>query len=241
MNRKKIIILIFAAILLFFGTYTYNYLTEYMPSLINEKSALENISNVNLIIDEKLIRISPQEKSEIGIIFYPGGKVDYKAYMRLGALISQYGYEVFIPKMPLNFAIFDIDRAKEIMDTNSNIKNWYLSGHSLGGASISEFYKKNKNSVEGIIFLASYPNFDISTEKIKVLGIFASEDGLINKEKREEKLNNFPENSSFVLDGGNHAGFGNYGIQKNDGIAKITEEQQQKITAEKINEFIIKK
>lgn len=241
MNKKKLIVIISIAVFMFFGTYSYRYLTEYMPSLINENTALENIQNVNLKIYDDLIIISPKEKTEVGIVFYPGGKVDYKAYMRLGALISQYGYEVYIPKMPLNFAIFDIDRAKEIIVNNPQIKSWYLSGHSLGGASIAEFYKKNKDFIEGIIFLASYPNFDMSKEKIKVLGIFASEDGLITEEKRNEKLSNFPENSSYIIEGGNHAGFGFYGLQKKDGTAKIDEEKQQKIVAEKIKEFINKK
>jgi len=47
---------------------------------------------------------------------------------------------------------------------------------------------------------------------------------------------NFTE---IVLQGGNHAGFGYYGLQKGDGKADITTEQQQMETAKAIAEFCL--
>lgn len=241
MKKKNIIFVIILATLLTFGTYTYTYLTEVAPSLIDEKIALQDITNVKIEFSEKLIIMEPKEKTDIGIIFYPGGKVDYKAYMRLGSLISQYGYKVYIPEMPFNLAVLGISKAREIMEKNPEIKSWYLSGHSLGGASVAEFYKKNPEGIKGIIYLASYPNFDMSGTDLKTLGIFATEDGLIDKEKRDEKIKNYPKNSEvYLIEGGNHAGFGSYGIQKNDKNASVSGEKQQKIVSEKINEFIKK-
>ena len=37
-----------------------------------------------------------------------------------------------------------------------------------------------------------------------------------------------------VITGGNHAGFGNYGVQKGDGTAAIAAEEQQEITAQMV-------
>ncbi|MCF0238629.1 MAG: hypothetical protein HUK24_08520 [Sphaerochaetaceae bacterium] len=41
----------------------------------------------------------------------------------------------------------------------------------------------------------------------------------------------------FVIEGGNHSGFGSYGHQKGDGISTITKEEQWEITVKQIVEF----
>ena len=41
----------------------------------------------------------------------------------------------------------------------------------------------------------------------------------------------------FCIQGGNHAGYGDYGAQKSDGEADISAKEQQEETAEKIVEF----
>jgi len=48
---------------------------------------------------------------------------------------------------------------------------------------------------------------------------------------------NYIENV-FVIEGGNHAQFGNYGAQKGDGKASITADEQQEKTVEIILKFI---
>jgi hypothetical protein len=47
--------------------------------------------------------------------------------------------------------------------------------------------------------------------------------------------------TELVLEGGNHAGFGCYGVQKGDEIADITSEQQQRDTAQAIADFVAKR
>ncbi len=44
--------------------------------------------------------------------------------------------------------------------------------------------------------------------------------------------------AELCIEGGNHAGFGNYGKQKGDGEAKISSEEQQKQTLEAITQMI---
>lgn len=58
--------------------------------------------------------------------------------------------------MPFNMAIFDADRADEIIDQIPDIKNWYILGHSMGGAMASNYAAKNQDKVDGLILLASY-------------------------------------------------------------------------------------
>jgi hypothetical protein len=57
----------------------------------------------------------------------------------------------------------------------------------------------------------------------------------------ETAKNNLPSGAEFnIIKGGNHAGFGNYGPQKGDGKRTISREEQWRITANLINDFIRK-
>ena len=71
----------------------------------------------------------------------------------------------------------------------------------------------------------------------KVLLIRGSNDTVLNIKKYEEGLKLVPGNArELVIEGGNHAQFGDYGTQSGDGEATITVEEQQKQTAD----FILK-
>ena len=59
-----------------------------------------------------------------------------------------------------------------------------------------------------------------------------SNDGVINR----EKLAAVPD--VITIEGGNHAQFGNYGLQQGDGTATISAESQQSETVAQILQFI---
>jgi hypothetical protein len=66
-----------------------------------------------------------------------------------------------------------------------------------------------------------------------VLTIYGSEDGVLNMKNMEEGRKYLPDHAEeYVIEGGNHAQFGNYGEQKGDGIASISHSEQQNLTKE---------
>ena len=79
-----------------------------------------------------------KQRPKAGLVFYPGGKVDPRAYAPLAYALAQAGVLTIIVPMPDNLAFLGIDRfqnviqADELKDTE--IEQWYLAGHSLGGA-----------------------------------------------------------------------------------------------------------
>lgn len=102
------------------------------------------------------------KKSDVGIIFYPGAKVENTAYLPLLEQITNKGYNCYLLKMPFNMAIFNKNAANKIINQYPNIKHWYICGHSMGGAMASSYVSKNKDKVDGLILLGSYIYGDVS-------------------------------------------------------------------------------
>lgn len=170
---------------------------------------------------------------EDALIFYPGAKVEYTAYLPLVYALAEDGIDCFLVKMPLNFALLGSGKAGDIME-RYEYEHWYLGGHSLGGVAAS-MYTAGRD-LDGLILLASYPTKGVYAP---VLEIYGDRDGVLNMEKRAEADQYLPKDyETFVIEGGNHAQFGNYGEQKGDGEALISREKQQEITVEKIREFV---
>ena len=67
-----------------------------------------------------------------------------------------------------------------------------------------------------------------------MLSIYGSEDKVVNRKKIEEGRAFCSLYQEQVIEGGNHAGFADYGKQKGDGEAGIAVQEQQKQTAELI-------
>ena len=51
------------------------------------------------------------------MIFYPGAKVEYTAYLPLLSDLAERGIDCFLIKMPCNLAFFGKNKAKKIMDS----------------------------------------------------------------------------------------------------------------------------
>lgn len=171
-----------------------------------------------------------------GLILYPGGRVDARAYAPLAQSIAGSGFRVVIVPMPLNFAFFGVSRAAQVMEAYPEIQNWAVGGHSLGGAMAASYVKNNPGKIAGLVLWASYPSegTDLSGFELDVLSIYGTNDGLASPQEVLSSRARLPLETDFVeIRGGNHAGFGWYGPQSGDGETEIlkTEQQAQVVTA----------
>ena len=190
-------------------------------------------------IEDGTTAFVPKTEYDTGIVFYPGGKVEHRAYIPLMKALASNGVLTILVDMPFNLAVFDIDRAEGVRDGFDNVKHWYMAGHSLGGSMACEYVADNLDSFEGVILLASYSAADLSNTRLKVLSIYGSCDLVLNKESYLENKSNLPENTrEYIIPGGNHAYFGTYGEQDGDGRATITNREQIEITVREIVDFI---
>jgi dienelactone hydrolase len=156
--------------------------------------------------------------------------VDPRAYAPAAQDIASGGVTVVIIPMPLNMAIFGINRAEAVFDTFPAIQTWAIGGHSLGGAMAAEFAQSHRDQISGLVLWAAYPGEgnDLSQSELAVLSISASEDGLATPDKINASRELLPESTQFVeIQGGNHAGFGRYGAQAGDGVAALSPAEQQ--------------
>ena len=74
---------------------------------------------------------------------------------------------------------------------------------------------------------------------LRLLSILGSNDKVVNMKKYEEAKKDWPADATeYVIQGGIHSYFGNYGIQKGDGEPGITNMEQLETTASIIDEWI---
>lgn len=240
MNKKKrtilILLTIAISIIVICSLSVTIYLSTGYKASINPEM-LESDDEIKVENDDDYIAFIPK-KYDKGLIFYQGAKVDEASYAPLIRKIANEGILCIIAKMPFNFAIFDVDAAEDIIDEFDDIPiKWYISGHSLGGSMASMYAAKNKDEIEGVILLASYSTEDISD--LNVLSIYGTNDKILNLEKYEETKVNYPKDLiEIIIEGGNHAYFGSYGEQKNDGIATVSHNEQINITVEAVLNFL---
>lgn len=182
------------------------------------------------------------ENPKCGLVFYPGGKVEYTAYAPLMKALAEEGFFCVLVKMPFNLAVFDVNAADDVLEEYTNIKEWYIGGHSLGGAMAASYASKNTDKLKGLILLGSYSTVDLNDSGLTVFDIQASEDEIVfddMEELKKYKGNLSPNDTySYGIDGGCHAYFGSYGEQKGDGKPTITPEEQVRQTVEFISETL---
>ena len=105
----------------------------------------------------------------------------------------------------------------------------------------AEYASQNADCLQGLIFLASYSTKDLSDTQLKVLSLYGSEDQVLNKDKVVQGRELMPETYvEYEIAGGNHAQFGDYGVQKGDGTATISAEEQQQEAIQQIVALIKK-
>lgn len=236
----KILLIIVLSIILLLSINFIIYANIYYHA-VDVDDYLKSDDYVTVVDNDKYISFMPNEgKAKAGIIFYPGAKVEEKAYSEIMYDLAKLNIFTSIIKSPFRFSFLNKNGADIILnDFSDKVDYFYLAGHSLGGITASDYLYKNADKFQGIIFLASYPNKDLSNSSIWSLSIYGSNDYVLNRNKYAQAKAKLPKNNyEYIIDGGNHANFASYGNQDNDGNATIEREEQINLTVLKIVEFI---
>lgn len=205
---------------------------------------VQDLSPAVRIVDQGgwIVMTTPDPSSqETGVLFYPGGLVKPEAYLEALAPVAEAGYPVVVVKMPFDLAFFDSEKGLAAKTSVPTVTKWVIGGHSLGGVAAAMAVSRHPAAFAGLIFWASYPagGTDLSRTSVPALSISASNDGLSTPAKVASAASNLPPDTvTSVIEGGNHAQFGSYGLQKNDGTATIRREDQQQQANTAVLEFL---
>jgi len=206
-----------------------------------DKAVFENKSTVGILETEDLISFTPKSGFHTVLIFFPGALVQAKSYAQLCRKIADNGYKVILIKMPWRLANYGYNKPLELNLLADTTLQYILAGHSQGAKMAAQFVYENPGLIDKLILIATtHPrDIDLSQVKIPVMKVYGTEDGVATVNEINKNRAKLPANANFVLiEGANHAQFGNYGFQLGDHKAKISRERQQKITLENISSFI---
>jgi hypothetical protein len=157
-----------------------------------------------------------------GLIFYPGARVDPRAYAHILQPLAAAGYLVVVLKVPFGLGLVNVDHAERPMEFHPEIANWVAGGHSLGGVAASTFADAHPPKVKGLLLYASYPANKLRRTDLRVVSIYGTADALTTPSDVAASKANLPATTQFVaVKGGIHSYFGDYGDQPGDGRAGV--------------------
>ncbi len=231
-KRTKIFTVIVACLIAVLAAATGIYANDYYRAVdVDSYLADDGGVRVSEIKDGYFFDGPGEEKA---LIFYPGAKVEETAYAPLMHSLALNGVDCFLIKMPMKLAFFKMSKADDILAEYS-YGEYYLAGHSLGGAMAANYAAKHPSDYSALFLLAAYPSEDLTAAQFPVVFIYGENDGVLNREKLETGYTLVPDGyKKVVIEGGNHAGFGSYGKQDGDGEASISDEEQWQITTDAI-------
>ena len=91
----------------------------------------------------------------------------------------------------------------------------------------------------GVVLFGSYCANDLSGTDLRVLSLVGERDGLSTPEKVAESASMLPADAQTVLlEGANHASFGDYGPQPGDGVATASDEETRDRITDAVSDFL---
>jgi predicted esterase len=154
-----------------------------------------------------------------GLVYYPGGHVDARSYAPYARDLAARGYLVVIPVMPFSLAVLSPNAADAVVAAHPGVSRWVIGGHSLGGAMAASYVAKNPGTMRGLVLLGAYApsGSDLSATALPVMTEVGTLDTVVNRANLSAGRALLPPDAVYWdLQGGNHAQFGDYGLQPGD-------------------------
>lgn len=183
-----------------------------------------------------------QPVSSRGLIIYPGGFVDPRAYAPLARHFADLGYYAAVITPPFNLGLLGTHYADYVKHYwKDEVNGWVIGGHSLGGVVAADYVNVNRASwdrVDALFLLAAYPSdlTYLTALEIPVVSIWGSVDALTTEQDIEGSKAQLPSHTKYVrIEGGNHTQFYYTDtLQDGDSPALISRDQQQAIVEQEV-------
>jgi len=168
----------------------------------------------------------PTEPWPEALIFFPGARVDARAYAAMLRPIAETGILVIVIKEPLGVALFAGSQAGQAIARHPEVKVWVVGGHSLGGVEAARVASSDAR-ISGLVLWAATTDRQLP-DRLSALSVSGSDDGLLTPDDVTKGQSLLPTGTDMVqVDGANHACFGDYGAQRGDGPAPADRDAAQ--------------
>lgn len=185
--------------------------------------------------DQGIVLAPADGRSDLGLVFIPGAKVDPWAYAAILQGLAEEGVTVVITRPWLNLAVFDPRGLDAFTSAAPDVDVWGVGGHSLGGVRACQL----ADDADALVLFASYCANDLSGSGLPVLSLSGSEDGLSTPEKIADARDQLPADADMVeIEGASHASFGDYGPQDGDGTPTISRDEMHAEVTRLTDEFL---
>lgn len=204
-------------------------------------AALESDARVRVDQGKDIVFRPQNIEPSLGVILYPGGRCDARAYAPVMRPLAAAGALVCVPNMPLRLAVMDANRATKIMAANPAIERWIIGGHSMGGAMAAAWVYKNPDVMQGLFFMGSYPSsmHAMPDADIPVAVLYGTRDFITRKSEFDASHERLPAHAEYVgIEGGDHYQFGSFGNV--DVTATLSRDEQQAQTIAALQSFVDK-
>jgi hypothetical protein len=171
-------------------------------------AALESGNSVTVARTAAGWEFAPDADGQVGIVFYPGGRVDARSYAPLARALAEQGYLVVITPVTLNLAVM-----------SPNVGDRARDAHAAA----------RPGEYAALVFLAAYPpdGTDLREAVGKVASVYGDRDPGLKMENVNSTKSLLPTDSVFTqIKGANHAQWGSYGPQPGDMSATIGPAEQ---------------
>jgi len=171
----------------------------------------------------------PGQASGTGFVFYPGARVDPRAYVAILRPVAAAGHLVVIVKPPLGLALLESSQAAAVVAAHPEVGRWVVGGHSMGGVAAASYAAAAGSRAAGLVLWAADPSGDLSARTNRAgPWVAGPADGLPPPADVEASRASLPSSTRFVaVPGAVHADFGDYGPQPGDGAPGIDHAQAQ--------------
>lgn len=175
-----------------------------------------------------------------GLVFYPGGHTDPRAYVPTWApIVKATGTAVFFVRVPLFFAPLDTGAAAGVIAANPAIERWWVGGHSFGGFAALNFLSRPAAArVQGVVLWAAYP-VQVVRPDLRVLVVVGGRDGIVPAADARANAGLLPPGSQLrEIAGMEHSQFGAYRSIFGDGDPTIADAAAHAKLADATSEFL---
>ena len=196
------------------------------------REAMRSDAAVHVDVSWSRIRLEPtQHVRSTGLVFYPGARIDPRAYAHLLHAVAAAGFPVVIVKPPFDLAVTASGAAANVAADEPG-ERWVVGGHSLGGVVAASAAGRSAR-LAGLVLWASYPDGDLSGHSFPAESIWGSEDRFTTPDEIVRSRAKLPPGTTLVeVHGANHSAFVNCGHLPGDGPLRVAQvAAQDEITA----------